>query len=178
MPHGIESAAIQNDMPRPKTKSELLNQSEKNFKGLNHLIDSLDEIKQIGEFPPGTMNRNIRDVLAHIYHWQLLFFEWYEIGMKGNKPEMPAKGHSWKSTPDLNREIWMKYQSADLTAIRSKLNGTHNKIQALIQSHTNEELFTKKKYKWTGSTSLGAYLISTTSSHYDWGLKLIRKSTK
>ena len=42
----------------------------------------------------------------------------------------------------------------------------------------DEELFTKKKYHWTGSTSLGSYLVSATSSHYDWALKLIRKSIK
>ncbi|HOP45228.1 MAG TPA: ClbS/DfsB family four-helix bundle protein, partial [Flavobacteriales bacterium] len=38
-----------------------------------------------------------------------------------------------------------------------------------------EELFEKKRYRWTGSTSLGAYLVSATSSHYDWALKLIQK---
>ena len=36
----------------------------------------------------------------------------------------------------------------------------------------------KKKYKWTGSTSLGAYLVSATSSHYDWAYKLIKKCLK
>ncbi|MDR1911573.1 MAG: ClbS/DfsB family four-helix bundle protein, partial [Helicobacteraceae bacterium] len=37
-----------------------------------------------------------------------------------------------------------------------------------------DELFTKNKYEWTGTTSLGSYLISATSSHYDWGLKTIK----
>jgi hypothetical protein len=44
----------------------------------------------------------------------------------------------------------------------------------IIEKHTDEELFTKKKYAWTGTTSLGSYLISATSSHYDWGLKTIK----
>jgi hypothetical protein len=48
----------------------------------------------------------------------------------------------------------------------------------LIGKHTDEELFTKKRYGWTGSTSLGAYLVSATSSHYDWALKTLRPLKK
>jgi hypothetical protein len=49
---------------------------------------------------------------------------------------------------------------------------------ALIEKHTDEELFTKQKYKWTGTTSLGSYLVSATSSHYDWGIKQIKSLKK
>ena len=36
----------------------------------------------------------------------------------------------------------------------------------------------KKKYEWTGTTSLGSYFISATSSHYDWGLKTVKPLKK
>jgi hypothetical protein len=55
---------------------------------------------------------------------------------------------------------------------------SHGEVMALIEAHTDAELFTRKRYAWTGSTSLGAYLVSCTSSHYDWALKLIRKGLK
>ena len=48
----------------------------------------------------------------------------------------------------------------------------------IIGKHSDEELFTKKKYQWTGTTSLGAYLIGSTSSHYDWALKTIKPLRK
>jgi hypothetical protein len=48
----------------------------------------------------------------------------------------------------------------------------------LICQHSDQELFEKKKYAWTGTTSLGAYLISATSSHYDWATKLIKRAKK
>jgi hypothetical protein len=48
----------------------------------------------------------------------------------------------------------------------------------MIEKHTDEELFEKKKYPWTGSTSLGAYFISATCSHYLWAYDLIRKWLK
>eukprot|EP01030_Chromulinospumella_sphaerica_P020127 gene20127-20032_t len=40
-----------------------------------------------------------------------MFLQWYEDGMKGLKPEMPAKGYTWKETPALNREINSRYKT-------------------------------------------------------------------
>lgn len=163
-------------MARPTTKEELLHLSQANYKKLNDLIESISDPNK--EFPEGTMNRNIRDVLAHLHHWHLMMLNWYEVGMKGEKPEMPAKGYSWKDTPELNKEIWEKYQKVDFNETKSLFNDTYQDIQKIIEKHTNEELFEKKKYKWTGTTSLGSYLISATSSHYDWAIKLIKKTLK
>lgn len=163
-------------MPRPKSKTELLDLSQENFDRLSSFIDMLNQKDQESEFPAGTMNRNIRDVLAHLHHWHLMFLDWYEVGMKGDKPEMPAKGYTWKTTSDLNRKIFEEYQSLDLRKVRKLFYSSHQKVRKIIDKHTNEELFEKKRYKWTGSTSLGAYLVSATSSHYDWGFKLIKKA--
>jgi len=49
---------------------------------------------------------------------------------------------------------------------------------AIIEIHNDDELFTKKKYNWTGTTSLGSYFISATSSHYDWGFGTIKPLKK
>ena len=165
-------------MPRPKTKDELLDLSQDNFQKLNEFIDGLDAAKRRSEFPPGTMNRNICDVLAHLHEWHLMMLSWYEVGMSGEKPEMPAKGYTWNTTPDLNRVIWERYKNSDFDDIRGRLNKSHDKTMDIISSHTNDELFEKKRYKWTGSTSVGQYFVSATSSHYDWALKLIKKAFK
>ncbi len=165
-------------MPRPKTKKELLTQSQKNFEKLMGYISSFSGEEKDAEFPEGTMNRNIRDVLAHLHHWHLMVMEWYEVGMAGKKPDIPAKGYTWKTTPVLKRKIWEQYNTVALEKIQQQLAGSHAAMQELAKGHTDEELFEKKRYKWTGTTSLGAYLISATSSHYDWAYKLIRKAKK
>ncbi len=165
-------------MPRPKDKASLLNLSDENYTKLLNFISALSIDEQHKEFPEGTMNRNIRDILMHLHHWHLMMMEWYEVGMTGVKPDIPAKGYTWKTTPELNRKIWEMYQSTELDKAKSLVNKTHQQVMALIKSHTDEELFEKKRYKWTGTTSLGAYLISATSSHYDWALKLIKKAKK
>jgi hypothetical protein len=100
---------------------------------------------------------------------------WYESGMRGERPDIPATGFTWRTTPDLNRELWAKHQDTSLEAALQLLEHSHQEVHNLILRHTDEELFTKKRYAWTGTTSLGAYLISSTSSHYDWGLKKLKK---
>lgn len=165
-------------MPRPKTKEELQSLATKNYDKLMSLVVSFSTEEQHEDFPKGTMNRNIRDVLAHLYHWHMMMVDWYNVGMKGEKPEMPAKGYTWKTVPELNKEIWKMYTDASLTEIKKKLDASHKEVMKLVDKHTNEELFEKKYYKWTGTSSLGAYLISATSSHYDWAYKLIKKCKK
>ena len=162
-------------MPRPKTKDALLTENQKQYEQLLGIIDALSDKEQA--FAPGTMNRNARDVLGHIHHWHKLLLGWYETGAKGEKPAMPAEGYSWKTTPELNRMIHGLYVQTALKDIQGLLSHSHSQVHALIEAHSQEELFTKKYYKWTGSTSLGAYLISATVAHYEWRRKLIKKGT-
>ncbi|MEM6628738.1 MAG: ClbS/DfsB family four-helix bundle protein [Bacteroidota bacterium] len=163
-------------MPKPKTKAELLIASQQNMERLLTFIQALPPNERKQEFPLGTLNRNIRDVLAHLHHWHLLMMNWYETGERGEKPEIPAPGYTWRTTPELNKEIQQKYIDVPLEKVQILLGESHQALQTLMGEHSEEELFEKKRYKWTGSTSLGAYLISATSSHYDWAYKLIRKS--
>lgn len=165
-------------MAKPKSKEELLEQSAANFDKLMQLINSLSESQIEKDFPKGTLNRNIPDVLMHLHAWHKLFLGGYQVGKKGGKPFMPAEGHTWQSLPKLNVEIWEKYRATNFKDAKKYFVQTHKKMQKIIKSHTDRELFTKKLYPWTGSTSLGVYIISNSVSHYNWAFKLIKKSTK
>lgn len=165
-------------MARPKNKQELLKLSNENYTKLLDFVQNLSAEDLEKEFPEGYLNRNVRDVLAHLHEWHLMMIGWYEAGMRGEKPNIPAKGYTWKTTPDLNRKIWKQYRETERKEVMYMLNTSFQDIQSLIEAHTDEELFEKKRYHWTGSTSLGAYLISASSSHYDWALKLIKKCLK
>ncbi len=163
-------------MPRPKNKAELLDLSNNNFNKMFELIESFSKDEIInGKIPFNDRDKNIRDILAHLHHWHLMMLTWYKVGMSDQKPDMPSKGYTWKDTPELNNDIWKKYQKYDYKKINKMINQSFEEVQKLIQKHSNEELFEKKRYKWTGSTSLGSYLVSATSSHYDWAIKKIKK---
>lgn len=164
-------------MPRPTNRKELLAAIAQRFAELNARIDAMSQAQREREFRPGTMNRNVRDVLGHVHHWHLLFLDWYAVGMADGEPHMPAEGYTWARTSELNRSIHARYVDVPLRTMRARLARSHAKVLAIAERHGNAELFTKQRYPWTGSTSLGAYLVSATSSHYEWARRLIDKAT-
>ncbi|WP_243414766.1 ClbS/DfsB family four-helix bundle protein [Flagellimonas aquimarina] len=145
---------------------------------MNDFIDSFSTTEQNKDFPKGTMNRNIRDVLGHLHHWHLMFLNWYEVGMKGENPHIPAKGYNWRTLPDLNKKIYERYKDMGLDEIREKFKTSHTEVMNLVAGHSNKELFERKYYGWTGNNAMGAYIIGVLSSHYDWAHKLIKKGKK
>ena len=165
-------------MPRPQTKKDLQELSGKNYAKLMDYINGLPDEEQQREFPQGTLNRNIRDVICHLYHWHLMVLEWYEVGMRGEQPDIPSKEYNWRQIPQLNRDIREKYNATPLEEAKALLEKSHLDIMSLVDKHDNDALFERARYEWTGNNALGAYLVSCTSSHYEWGLKLIRRARK
>ena len=168
-------------MPRPTNKKELLELAEVNLNKLLEFIDGLSGEIKTRIFKNDELNdrdKTISDVVCHLHEWHLMMENWYKIGMSGRKPAIPAEDVTWQTLPVLNHRIWEKYKGTELKKAITMLKKSHRDVLALIQKHTDDELFTKKKYTWTGTTSLGAYLISSTSSHYDWGLKTIKSLKK
>ncbi len=108
----------------------------------------------------------------------LMMLSWYTVGMSGEKPIMPALNYTWKTVPSLNQTIWQKYQTFTYEEIKELINGSFLEVQNIINKHSNDELFEKKRYKWTGSTSLASYLISASSSHYAWAITKLKKYKK
>jgi hypothetical protein len=98
--------------------------------------------------------------------------------MAGKKPAIPAEGYTFQTLPKLNHKIWENYKGTELKKAITMFKKSHKDVMALIEKHNDDELYMKKKYQWTGTTSLGSYFISSTSSHYDWGLKTIKPLKK
>ena len=175
-------------MPRPTTKTELISAANDQFDKMWKLIDSVPEEVQntafsfdIAEKKEAHWGRdkNLRDVLIHLYEWHQMVMRWYNEGtVKGGMPAVPGEGYTWMTLPDLNMEIWKKYQDVPLAAAKSMLRKSHEEVLAIAALHTDEELFTKGLYKWTKTSNLGAYFISCTSSHYDWAMTKIKLHAK
>jgi hypothetical protein len=48
----------------------------------------------------------------------------------------------------------------------------------VIESLSNDALFSKDYYPWVGGSTLGQYFVSTTSSHYVWAIDKIKVNQK
>lgn len=163
-------------MPRPKSKQELLEQAQVNWDKLQAQIKqlSMDEIIEggtVGEW-------SVKDVLGHLLEWQQMTLSWYRIGKRGATPVTPSEDFTWREIPALNQAIFEKYQHVELDTIKAQLASSHQEMLKTIEAIPDDELFTPKIYKWTKSTTVGSYLTSATSSHYDWATKHIRRGIK
>ena len=133
-------------MPRATSKPELLVSANEQFAKLWKLIDSMSDEEQNAAFLFEDRDKNLRDVLVHLYEWHLMMQSWHKIGtIEGGTPDVPGKGYTWKTLPDLNLKIWEKYQCTLLDEAKRLLCESHNMILALIEPHTNEELFDRSE---------------------------------
>ena len=86
--------------------------------------------------------------------------------------------YNWKTYPQMNVVFWEKHQNTSYTDAETMLKKTHKEVMAIIETFSNDDLFSKGAFDWTGTTTLGSYCVSATSSHYDWAIKDIKKALK
>lgn len=165
-------------MPRPTTRQALLDAGAESRRRLDELLASLPPDALTATFGFEDRDRCVRDVLGHLDAWNEMMLGWYTEGMAGRRPAIPAEGHTWRTLPALNATIWQHVQRVDLASTRTRLDASRERVRALVVAHTDDELFTKRRYAWTGTTSLGAYLVSCTSSHDEWAIKKIRRHAR
>lgn len=174
-------------MARPTSKEDLITASSQGYEKLMTTLNSMSSSEQNGEFhfdlakekgAHWARDKNIRDVLIHLYAWQVLLIDWLEANENGKARDFLPEGYNWRNYGEMNVEFRDKYQATSYEEALDLLANSHQKVMKLLDRFTNEELFSKKVFPWTGNNTLGAYFVSNTSSHYDWALKKIRKYQK
>ncbi len=156
------------------SKEIFLANIQESFDQLFTIIESVPARKRKLSVDVEDRDKSFRDVLIHLYEWHAMLERWYNEGMSGDTPTMPAPGYQWRTVNKLNYQIWANYQSETLTNAMKKVKLSHHRVIKLIESHTYEEIITKKRYKWTKTSNLYSYFAANTVDHYKWA---IRKST-
>ena len=160
-------------MPRPTDKTELLDAAAFEFEKLWRTVASIEPARRA---EPGACEAwSVKDLLAHLDGWHELFLGWESVGSAGEKPKIPADGYTFKETPALNIAIFERCKDDPWDDVKARLLDSHDRVLAVIARYDQDDLFTKKRFAWTGSTSVGSYAISATSSHYAWASKHIRR---
>jgi len=171
-------------MARAKTKSELLSIASSQYEKLINLIKTMSIEKQKSLFTFSVdkekeahwrRDKNIRDVLIHLYEWHQLLLNWVLTNMSGGEKQFLLDGYNWKTYGDMNVKFWEKHQNTSYEDSIEMLNKSHNEVISLIEKFSDEELFLKESFEWVGGSTLGQYFVSATSSHYDWAMKKIKK---
>lgn len=175
-------------MSRPAAKTDLLTAAARQYEALNALISELTEAELSTAFDfSGDANRteahwsrdrNLRDVLVHLYEWHQLLLNWVRSNQSGHaRPFIPLP-YNWKTYGMMNAAFWKKHQSTSLERAKELLAASHSDVLRLAEGFSNEELFSRGVYKWVGGSTLGSYFVSATASHYDWAIKKLKAHRK
>ncbi len=174
-------------MGRPTIKEDLITVANENYSKLNDIIDNLTEKELSSVFDFSSNNKkeahwgrdkNLRDILIHLYEWHSLVLSWVESNTKGiDKSFLPAP-YNWKTYGDMNVEFFKKHQNTSLEQSKEMFENSHREIMELVENFSTEELFSKESFKWVGGSTLGSYFVSATASHYDWAIKKLKLHIK
>lgn len=177
-------------MARPTTKTDLVEASDTQFARLWALIDSIAPDERSAEFDFSEeflakhmeahwrRDRNLRDVLVHLYEWHELLLQWAKANQDGERRPFLPEPYNWRTYGPMNFEFVEKHQPTSLDEAGSLVKQSHQDAMHMIAGFSNEELFAKGSFPWTGVPTLGSYCVSATSSHYDWAMKKIKAHLK
>ena len=175
-------------MSRPTTKTDLIELANIQYDNLWQFINSMTEDEQLESFNFDTQtagkeahwkrDKNIRDVLIHLYEWHQLLINWINANQNGEEKPFLLAPYNWKTYGQMNIDFFNKHQTTPYDTSKELLNKSHSDVMTLIETFSSDELFAKKQFNWTGTTTLGSYCASATASHYDWAMKKIKKHIK
>jgi hypothetical protein len=175
-------------MPRATTKTELITAANDQWDKMWKLIDAIPGGAQAVVFnfdndpklkeAHWQRDKNLRDVYTHLYEWHQLLLKWTAANLGGEAKPFLLEPYNWKTYGDMNVEFWKKHQSTAFEDAITMLYDSHAKVMALIETFNDDELFEKKHFSWTSTSTLGSYCVSVTASHYDWAMKKIKQLTQ
>jgi hypothetical protein len=107
-----------------------------------------------------------------------MFFIWYQTGVRGETPAVPAPGYKWSQLPALNQAIYDKHHGLTSEQTLVLFRQSHQKTIQFIDNLTESDLTLPGLYRWMNQNSLMAYLNSITAAHYVWAIKDAKKTLK
>ena len=177
-------------MSRATTKQDLVEAATTQFGKLWNIIDSMAEEEQAAPFRFSDAflpkqkeahwgrDKNLRDVLVHLYEWHQLLLNWVKSNQADIARSFIPEPYNWKTYQQMNVGFWEAHQNTPYAQSQTMLKESHAEVMALIETFSTEELFSKNQFSWTGTSTLGSYCVSATASHYDWAMKKIKQHIK
>lgn len=173
-------------MARPTSKSELICAAAQNYEAMNALISSMTEQELSAPFAFDNSkkeahwqrDKNLRDVLIHLYEWHRLLLDWVSSNMRGQRRPFLLAPYNWRTYGDMNMMFWKKHQNTTLEEAKAMLEQSHREVMELAETFTEEELFQKGSFQWVGGSTLASFFAANTASHYNWAMKKLKAHRK
>jgi hypothetical protein len=156
-------------------KADLLKEIHSERTALDEVLSQLTS-RQMTQSGVTRGGWSVKDILAHLVEWQQMNFNWYEAGLQGERPAMPAPGFTLRELPRLNEMIYHKHHHRSLNSVLQDYRTYHERMIALIKTVPDTDLVTLGCFLWTGpSWTLSDYFRAATAAHYLWARTRIRR---
>jgi hypothetical protein len=158
-----------------KTKNNVISKVITDRRRLEQNLANLspDEMVQ-----PGVVGEwSVKDLLAHLAHWEELHMGWIEASRRGESIEVPGYDSTWKDLDPLNQMIYAKHSQESLESVLAYFRATHQAFMEQLEALTDEELFTPGFFAFTGQGRLEGW-YGAFAAHDRWGKTELRQWMK
>ena len=159
-------------MSKFTSKDQFLAEIDKERTKLEGLLGQIPDDRKLVEVTDGM---SVKDFLAHRTEWGQMAIRWYEEAKGGDHPAVPTEQYKWNQLKELNADIKERFADTPLEEVERSFAEIHDRLRELITGMSEEELFTKKYYGFTGTSDLVTYMNSATASHYRSARRHIQK---
>ncbi len=159
-------------MRKPLGKSELLEQIQIEHERLGETLSAFTEPEMLQRGV--TEEWSVKDVLVHLTDWEQRLLNWYQAGLRGQVPTLPAPGMTWADLPALNAQIVERHRQTSLARIMADYARSYQQVLKTMQAIPDSYLV-GSYFAWTKKRTLADYAASYTFEHYRWANSLIRK---
>lgn len=154
-----------------KTKSELIEITEKEFGKLAKLIDTVDADTAMTKRDQGT---SIKDVVAHRAHWIDLFLAWYGDGLAGKTVHFPAEGYKWNDLKRYNADLRNRQADMGWPEAVALLRKNYQKLMKFIEDRSEKELYGGPMKGANNAWTTGRWAEAAGPSHFRSASKFLR----
>jgi hypothetical protein len=157
------------------SKAELLREISEQRSRLDALLEQLTA-RQMTEAGATLAGWSVKDILGHLIGWQQMNLDWHASGLRGETPDMPAPGLTWRDIRKLNDRIYHAHHRRSLKTVLGDYRTFHQRMLKLIDAIPEHDFAAVGRFAWTGPTwTLSDYIRANTASHYRWACKHIGK---
>lgn len=122
---------------------------------------------------PGVVNQSsVKDIIAHIMEWEAMFFPWYEASLRGETPEVPGPGLTWKDLDGINQRIYEKHCARPLEEILADFRAVHQRLEDTVNAMNPDQRATPGYFTFTCGGSVIDWM-NAYAAHDMWAKKKI-----
>jgi hypothetical protein len=159
----------------PKTKAELLAQTARQRDALAALLAGLSRQQMLW---PGAYGWSAKDHVSHLAEWERMLFGWYEAGLRGEDPPVPAEGYTWSTMDALNRRIFDEHRDEQLEHVLADWRETSRRLISGAEAMSEFDMFGPGRFPWTGRGTLASFIYECGPNHYRWAAVEIKRGLK